>query len=285
MSKLPCKKCKKCGLYHDLSVEVCSGCGTDLLKTPALPTDIDELPAEMIGVINAEVDVFVQKCSACGALNFTFDEKRIVKICHNCHKARVKDVVPVRYEEPSEEKAETAEEEAEEAKPKIDSDLLNKTDSEDWKKIRGSIGKAVGESEAPADVDDDDDDDVDWGGIAKPKAEPKPAPAPQVSVMTLSAVTYGKCTFSVSSDMDGEYLLGRSANQRDFLANDARVGNKHCYLSYKNGAWYVRDNDSANGTAINSVDIGLGGERLLRDGDVLKLGHHSDSMAFRVSIK
>ena len=103
--------------------------------------------------------------------------------------------------------------------------------------------------------------------------------------MTLTAVTYGKCVFTVSSDMEEDYLLGRNANQRDFLANDIRVGNKHCYLKFKDGAWYVRDNDSSNGTAINSVDIGLGGERVLRDGDVLKLGHHSDSMAFRVSIK
>ena len=106
MSKLPCKKCKKCGLYHDLSVEVCSGCGADLLKTPALLMETEEIPAENVGTINTAVDVFVQKCSACGALNFTSDEKNIVKICHNCHKARVRDVVPVRYEEPSEEKPE-----------------------------------------------------------------------------------------------------------------------------------------------------------------------------------
>ena len=82
-----------------------------------------------------------------------------------------------------------------------------------------------------------------------------------------------------------QYMLGRSAEQSAFLENDHRVSNRHCYLSYKNGAWYVKDNHSSNGTAVNSRDIGLNGESRLNDGDELKLGHHPDSMAFKVMIK
>lgn len=80
-------------------------------------------------------------------------------------------------------------------------------------------------------------------------------------------------------------MLGRSANQGAFLSQDGRVGNEHCYLFFRNGNWFVRDNNSKNGTAVNSRDIGLNGECMLSDGDELKLGHHPDSVAFRISIK
>ena len=94
---------------------------------------------------------------------------------------------------------------------------------------------------------------------------------------------YGKLTFTVKADSGAQYMLGRSANQSSFLASDKRVGNEHCYLYFKDGFWYVKDNHSANGTAVNSKDIGLNGEARLNNGDELILGHNSDSMAFKIS--
>lgn len=79
-------------------------------------------------------------------------------------------------------------------------------------------------------------------------------------------------------------MLGRSAGQGNFLAQDGRVSNEHCLLIYRDGSWFVRDNHSSNGTAVNSRDIGLNGECVLNSGDELKLGHHPDSMAFRVTL-
>ena len=100
----------------------------------------------------------------------------------------------------------------------------------------------------------------------------------------MTAIRFGRLSFAIEAKKDTPYLLGRSANQRAFLENDGRVGNEHCYILFKNGKWYVKDNHSANGTAVNSRDIGLNGEHVLNDGDELKLGHHSDSMAFRGTI-
>jgi len=104
------------------------------------------------------------------------------------------------------------------------------------------------------------------------------------SEITLSVIGYGDRSFTIKADLDSPYLLGRSANQGDLLANDLRVGNEHCYLLFRSNEWFVRDNHSANGTAVNSEDIGYNGERVLRDGDILKLGHHSDSISFRIKI-
>ena len=387
MSKIPCRKCNKCGVYHDLSVVVCEDCGTELKDIPALMIETDELTAEQYGEIKEEVPVFVQKClvcgalnftankeaqiyqchnchelivpmvdpveyipeetkledvteeteqsatekkfvqkcSVCGALNFTADKEKPVQRCYNCHKVRVASVKPVEYI-PEEIKPEDATEETEQSATEK-TDVSNKPvkilcnpDDEDntsayWQGIQGNIQKSVGGTEGlpkltlevnaeptPATVDDDDDDDDDvvvgWsnilGGNALPKKEPiaKETPVAQKAsvvqkgpAITLTAVRYGHLSFTLEAQPGLEYLLGRSANQSEFLNNDLRVGNEHCYLCYKNGSWYVRDNNSVNGTVVDSVDIGLNGEKKLNDGNKLKLGHHEDSMEFKVTIK
>ena len=137
----------------------------------------------------------------------------------------------------------------------------------------------------------DDDDIVDWpfgiGGSQKQDTSTTPnrrtvAPAAKRDI-TLADIRYGRLSFTVEAGSD-TYMLGRSANQGSFLSQDGRVGNEHCYLFYRNGNWFVKDNNSRNGTAVNSRDIGLNGECMLSDGDELKLGHHNDSVAFRISI-
>lgn len=327
MSKIPCKKCKSCGFYHDLSVTTCDECGTDLQKTPAFLIETEDIPGEKYGEIDEDVTVFVQKCSACGALNFTADKNSPVKVCHNCHKTRVASIEPVEYIEPSdnvrtdddsiEDDDASADETVVQAggsagtagNAKVlfdDDDDDNDDDSVQWQGILGNIRKTVGspdpspirKAETPHktnntppplendDNDDDDDDVSDWSGILGGKPAPQKAVAASYSpAITLTAIRYGRLSFTIEAKPNQEYMLGRSANQSDFLCSDGRVGNEHCFLYFKIGSWYVKDNHSANGTAVNSRDLGLNGESRLNDGDELKLGHHSDSMAFRITIK
>lgn len=131
-------------------------------------------------------------------------------------------------------------------------------------------------------AEEEEEEEVSWGDIGL-KDGKESSPTPPKKAVTLTAIRYGRLTFTVEAEQ-GEYMLGRSAMQGEFLEADLRVGNEHCYLIYKNGNWYVKDNYSRNGTAVNGEDIGEGGERVLRDGDLLKLGHHGDSMEFLVTI-
>ena len=103
MGKIPCRRCGSCGLYNDLSVDICE-CGADLTRVPGLLVD-ERIPPDQYGEIDPSLPVFVQKCSACGAENFTADKSRPVRVCYNCHKARVASVVPAPYEAETEEEA------------------------------------------------------------------------------------------------------------------------------------------------------------------------------------
>ena len=332
MKRIPCRKCSNCGIYHNMAVEICDECGTALNNTPAVLMDKHTIPEELLGDFDTPVTVYVQKCSACGTLNFTTSKDNPVKICHNCHKSRVAAVEPVIYT-PEDENvsnsdvnsnrtgesavaSETQQHHATEAKtvPLVNDDEEDDDlDTQDifWLgRLQEGIGKAISgspnknlteetkretefSSPIPYNDDDDDDDDdiVDWpvdlGGSQKQDTSPTPnrrtvAPAAKRDII-LTALRYGRLSFTVEAGPD-TYMLGRSANQGSFLSQDGRVGNEHCYLFYRNGNWFVKDNNSRNGTAVNSRDIGLNGECMLSNGDELKLGHHNDSVAFRISI-
>lgn len=333
MNRIPCKKCPQCGLFNDFTVEECE-CGKKLNNVEAQFIDTELISPELYGDIDTSLKVYVQKCSACGAVNYTDNPANPVKVCYNCHKTRIAAIVPVEYvDEESDEKLEASAAEDEmidnasslgshQAKAQLvqgqrPDDIDDNDDDDDsaqWKGILGNIQRTVGgapetsraKSSQPTrrqtekvqstqpQIDDDDDDDEtgDWSGILgiSPKQKTTPIskqqsiPAlPVKKDITLTAIRYGLLSFTVEAGQE-KYMLGRSANQGSFLSQDERVGNEHCYLFYRDGAWYVRDNNSKNGTAVNSQDIGLNGERMLNDGDELKLGHHPDSIAFRISI-
>ena len=97
MSKIPCRKCPGCGLYHGVSALVCDECGRELKIVSALLVETEEIPGELYGEINEDATVYVQKCSACGALNFSASIDEPVKVCYNCHKTRIASIIPVEY--------------------------------------------------------------------------------------------------------------------------------------------------------------------------------------------
>ena len=317
MSKIPCKKCEKCNLYHDLSVMKCNECDTDLTNIPALLMEIDDIPTENYGEISENVPIFVQKCSACGVDNFTAYKELRVMVCHGCNKQRVAAVDPVEYEElietrvifddkditSSRMKQDEVNNEGTEAYLNDNDEDEDEADFSPWSgilcNIRADVGSVVPNpvqevdekvsgSHPVAQNDDDDDDDADvtdWSEIVGQTATQKKESAVQSKTnLTLTAIRYGRLSFTIK-DKDGEYKLGRSANQKDFLDNDLRVGNEHCTLYFKAGAWYVRDEHARNGTKVNSRILDSGAECVLNDGDELILGHNPDSMAFKITIR
>ena len=287
MSKIPCKKCRSCGLYSDLSVTSCR-CGADLGKIPAFLIETSDISPEEYGDIRENAAFYVQKCSACGALNFTADKDSPVRVCYNCHKTRVASIVPSEYIDESAEEGESGDRATDarsegaasaEALPyDDDDDDDDDDDSAAWQGILGNIKRSLG-----SDGTETDDSSASSGALGN-DGNPNQSTVQRRDI-TLSAICYGTLSFTVAADPDTPYMLGRSANQSEFLMCDRRVGNEHCCLTFKSGAWYVRDNHSANGTFVNSRDIGLDGECVLHDGDELKLGHNADSVAFRVTIK
>ena len=323
MSKIPCRKCKKCGKYSDMASLICI-CGEEIGKIPGELVETSDLSEELIADIDEEIEVFVQKCSACGALNFSLSEDEPVKMCCNCHKARIATVVPVKYICDELEKSDDGLEDALLESPKklnsvndvfvpnnvpvnaIDDDEDDdEDDASPWMNILGGIkiatGSLVSERSEQSDpqqhntiqvskpIVDDDDDEVDvgnWGNILGGTSQVKTSPQVIIgkSELTIIAVRYGQFSYTIKKT-DVPLLLGRDANLKDFLSHDQRVSNEHCYIDYENNNWVVRDNNSSNGTAVNSKDIGYGGKKAIQNGDLLKLGHHQDSMEFKVVIE
>lgn len=322
MERVLCRKCPECGLFNDFTVEIC-GCGEELNGVRAQYIDVDELSGGQFGQINPSLKAYVQKCPACGALSYTDDPRRRVTQCYNCSRTRIASAEPVECVDEytsgiqgtaASGSGKSCDESSDDARRLKDMDAQSRQTNDDdddesaqWQTILGNIQKTVGgasdtsssepgrQSASQAQGDYDDEDDVeagDWsqgfGADQRHKSAPKQgrqaAKAPAGKTITLTAVRYGSLSFTVEAGQT-IYMLGRSANQGDFLSRDGRVGNEHCYLFYRNGAWFVRDNNSKNGTAVNSEDIGLNGERMLADGDELLLGHSSDSPAFRITIK
>lgn len=328
MSKIPCRKCKKCGRYSDFISVVCV-CEEELVHEPIELIDISGLTSELIGDIDVEIEdkLFVQRCSACGSLNFSINEGNPVKLCWNCHKARIATVVPVKYvsDEPNDNMDGVIADEATipieinnntnsiniqsniEGSPVVNDEDDDEGDEDDdasvkfWvgqlsQNIENSISKPIKGSavvshnnsmgNVTTDVEDDDDDDVEWGSVIDEKSMSRAEPQFFISKneLTIIAVRYGQLSYTIKKT-DVPVLLGRDAKLKDFLTHDPRVSNEHLYIDYENNNWIVRDNNSSNGTAVNSKDIGYGGKKILQNGDLLKLGHHSDSMEFKVLIE
>lgn len=326
MHRILCRQCPKCRLFNDFSVKECE-CGENLNSVEAQFVDKHKIPPEQLGEVNSSLRAYVQKCSACGALNYTDDPECRVKVCYNCHKARVAMVTPIecidndageddapesKLGAPSVDVPHNARKVGEQVSqrqtPHLDDD--NEDDMLDsqtsfWLNIKSGISNVVSGSTLSTsesahndtarsfmehevflhdaetqDADgDDDDDDLDAGNWSSVFGK-----ASSGKSITLTAIRYGRLSFTLEAGQGVRRLIGRSAELASFLAQDLRVGNEHCYLLYRDGAWFVKDNNSNNGTAVNSRDIGQNGEFMLNDGDELKLGHEGDSMAFRITI-
>ena len=294
MARVPCIVCPNCGLHHGVAEKSCL-CGAALERW--MVQLIPEEKAVPRGRWDPKQPVFVQKCSYCGSLSFTVEGEAPVKQCWNCHKGRVAAVKPKLYVD---EQAEVGK-----AEPVGDPQA-----AEDWASLARGVESAVaavtqtpeqepaGEQEQPhyevpdePEIVDDPGDDgevIDWEQLFGKDSEPQPEPKPagkKPSTLTLSARRYGKCELSLRSD--GKELpcrLGTLDTLGSFLSQDPRVSRHHCQIRYE-GGWIVTDTHSSNGVKVNDRLLDINASSPLRDGDLLVLGHHPDSMAFRVSIR
>ena len=62
--------------------------------------------------------------------------------------------------------------------------------------------------------------------------------------------------------------LGRSGSN-DIVVNHEKSSRRHCQFFFENGAWYVRDLESRNGTRMNGEKVI--GDSLLQHGDLLEV--------------
>ena len=67
-------------------------------------------------------------------------------------------------------------------------------------------------------------------------------------------------------------VIGRLA-ENAIVFEDPNVSRKHAEIVASGGGWVVRDLGSTNGTKVNGTTIG--GERALRDGDIVSFGGNS----------
>ena len=280
MARVPCIVCPNCGLHSGIAEKTCL-CGAALDRRMARL--VEEAEAKPRGRWDPKTPVYVQKCSNCGTLNFTTEEESPVRQCCKCHKARVASAARVLYED---EEARRREEQAEESGPAGDSQAAS-----GWEQLARGVTNAVsGLSDAPAEEPREEKEepgqpDYQVQEVEDPPTDDSDPEEVGKSTLTLTALRYGKCELTLTSDQkDLPCQLGRSAVLADFLALDRRVGNRHCRIHY-DGGWVVTDTNSLNGVGVNDRILDINASSPLRDGDTLILGHHRDSMAFRVTIR
>ena len=94
--------------------------------------------------------------------------------------------------------------------------------------------------------------------------------------LVLTDVNDSSVSFTAVCSRD--ILIGRKAECTISLAGDKGISRRHCIVRNDNGTLKVSDCQSANGTFVN--DIPVKEERILSEGDILKLGDRG----FRVHI-
>lgn len=67
-------------------------------------------------------------------------------------------------------------------------------------------------------------------------------------------------------------MIGRSAQEADYILNLDYISRRHCMLLVKGNVVLVKDLGSANGTAVNGRDLAAEQEAPLGNGDELRLG-------------
>jgi len=70
-----------------------------------------------------------------------------------------------------------------------------------------------------------------------------------------------------------DFIIGRLAGQVDHILNNNAVGKLHAEIIFRNGACFVRDLNTVNGTFINNVRIDSNKEVELKESDRLQLAN------------
>lgn len=76
---------------------------------------------------------------------------------------------------------------------------------------------------------------------------------------------------SSRNPFSGMITVGRARNN-DVRINSAQVSKIHCFLHQKEGAWWLEDNSSTNGTLLNEDYVEGKTKRPLQSGDEITFG-------------
>lgn len=69
------------------------------------------------------------------------------------------------------------------------------------------------------------------------------------------------------------FKLGTDKEVVDYYIDNSAVSRNHADIISNDGVYYVKDNNSTNGTFINGAPINLKGEIQINDGDIITLGN------------
>lgn len=242
---IPLIKCKSCGRYNDISVRSC-GCGSATNPTDDVELINPEVLSEDLkGEIHLEKRFYVKICRKCNAKYYFEENSEPIKKCTKGNCGSL------RFSSPKEINNYLESLEEKPAKQK---------DQEEE-----SVRQEVREEE-PGEL-------VEFGDLFG-------------SEIILTEEREGIFSIRIASqDAKEQTVIGREAQCAEILSRDLSVSRRHCAIYNRNGNWYVEDLHSANGIAVNRKIQDEGAVNLLRDGDVITLGHRPDSVSFRVSIE
>ena len=120
-----------------------------------------------------------------------------------------------------------------------------------------------GDDEAPTGFDGDDEeltgfeDGGGWGGATRNIGFPT----------LIRTSTYKKAVIKKN-----EFVIGRSHQRADFIISDnPRIGNAHAVILKENGRYYLKDNQSQNGTYVDGRRLLLNDRVELYDGQTFQL--------------
>lgn len=108
-----------------------------------------------------------------------------------------------------------------------------------------------------------------------PVTPKQPAPAPAAATATLTCVRAA----SEFAELRGKRWiirngdsLGHNAEKAKYVLNDHSISGLHCSFELKNNRWFIRDEDSTNGTYLNSLKLSQGGVSAIPNGAEIGIG-------------
>ncbi len=69
------------------------------------------------------------------------------------------------------------------------------------------------------------------------------------------------------------FLIGKDANNMDFVVDDRSVSRHHATVFFENGSYFIMDNKSTNGTTMEGVALSPFEKAELYDGSIISLGN------------
>lgn len=101
--------------------------------------------------------------------------------------------------------------------------------------------------------------------------------AGSLSIVAMNAP--GRVELSITKDV---YVIGKNSGSVDgVLSFNPAISRVHCKIEKKEGAYYVQDMGSANGTFLNKIRLAKGEACRLSDGDILCLANSDFQVKLR----